>query len=42
MIMMQMCKDNVNAGMRKTGEEWTFEDIKKHQERMIDILMERI
>ena len=33
MIMMQMCKDN---------EEWGFEEIRKHQERMISILMSQI
>jgi hypothetical protein len=37
MIMMQMCKDNIN--IREDGKEWTFDDIKKHQEKMIDILL---
>lgn len=29
MVMMQMCKDNEN--IRDSGEEWNFEDIKKHR-----------
>jgi len=35
MVMMQICKDNRD----KAGKEWTFEDIKKHQEKMITLLM---
>ncbi|HIT89668.1 MAG TPA: DUF262 domain-containing protein [Candidatus Merdenecus merdavium] len=38
MVMMQMCKDNEN--IRDSGEEWKFEDIKKHQEKMVALLME--
>ncbi len=34
MVMMQMCKDNRD----KEGKEWTFEDVKKHQEKMIILL----
>ena len=35
MVMMQKCKDNQNA--RKAGQEWNFDDIKDHQEKMIDL-----
>ncbi|MDR0288195.1 MAG: DUF262 domain-containing protein [Clostridiales bacterium] len=35
-IMMQMCKDNQND--RDSGQEWNFEDIKAHQEKMLTIL----
>lgn len=35
-IMMQICKDNI---LSKPGKEWTFEDIKKHQEMMVELLM---
>jgi hypothetical protein len=37
MIMMQMCKDN--QAKRTAGEEWTFEDIKLHQEKMLAFLI---
>ena len=37
MIMMQICKDN--AGKRSSGDEWNFEDIQSHQEKMMDILL---
>jgi len=36
MIMMQKCKDNLNA--REAGLEWIFEDIKAHQEKMLEVL----
>lgn len=36
MIMMQKCKDN--QAVRSTGLEWTYEDIKAHQEKMLEIL----
>lgn len=36
MIMMQRCKDNQSN--RKSGQEWNFEDIKEHQEKMLEIL----
>lgn len=36
MIMMQKCKDNHNN--RETGQEWNFEDIKEHQDKMVDVL----
>lgn len=35
MIMMQMCKDN-EKDSNKT--EWNFDDISKHQEKMLDML----
>lgn len=38
MIMMQKCKDNQNT--RATGQEWNFEDIKEHQEKMLEILLD--
>jgi hypothetical protein len=37
MIMMQMCKDNIDKHIRE-GQEWNFEDIKAHQEKMLGIL----
>lgn len=37
MIMMQICKDNL--GKKQNGNEWTFEDIKNHQNCMLDILL---
>jgi hypothetical protein len=43
MIMMQMCKDNINGSpdgkRRESGQEWIFKDIKTHQKKMIDILL---
>jgi len=36
MIMMQICKDNQNV--RQVGQEWNFDDIKAHQEKMLDLL----
>ena len=36
MIMMQQCKDNRES--RQPGQEWIFEDIQDHQERMLKIL----
>lgn len=38
MVMMQMCKDNER--FRDSGDEWNFEDMKKHQENMVKMLME--
>ena len=38
MIMMQICKDNQDKN-RKPGQEWIFDDISAHQEKMLDILM---
>ncbi|WML33417.1 DUF262 domain-containing protein [Clostridium sp. OS1-26] len=35
MIMMQKCKDNQNA--RGAGQEWNFDDIKAHQEKMSEV-----
>lgn len=40
-IMMQMCRDNDESKSRKDGQEWMFDDIKKHQNRMLDILFEQ-
>lgn len=36
MIMMQKCKDNQND--RGVGQEWNFEDIKEHQDKMLEVL----
>ena len=35
MIMMQKCKDNE---AREAGLEWTFYDIKEHQDEMLRVL----
>ena len=40
-IMMQMCHDNVRDESRKTGQEWMFDDIQKHQSLMLNILFEQ-
>ncbi len=42
-IMMQACRDNQSAILtgnleRKPDMEWNFEDIRKHQENMLDII----
>lgn len=40
-IMMQTCKDNsmqYDEQKRTEGMEWNYEDIKKHQEKMLDII----
>lgn len=37
-IMMRMCGDNQNLPDRQNGREWIFEDIQKHQEKMLKIL----
>jgi len=37
MIMMQKCKDNQNE-TRPVGQEWNFDDIKEHQEKMLQVL----
>ncbi|MBR0158217.1 MAG: DUF262 domain-containing protein [Clostridia bacterium] len=38
-IMMQKCKDN--QGERSPGLEWTFDDIRDHQERMMKVLFNK-
>ena len=38
MIMMQKSKDNQSA--RTAGQEWNFVDIKAHQEKMLEILID--
>lgn len=45
-IMMQICQDNIKAMLnsekdRDTGMEWNAEDIQKHQERMLNIILEQ-
>ncbi|HFI0015411.1 TPA: DUF262 domain-containing protein [Streptococcus suis] len=37
MIMMQKCKDNQNT--RRPGQEWNFDDIKAHQQKMLEVLI---
>lgn len=37
MIMMQKCKDNQNN--RGVDQEWNFEDIKEHQDKMLEVLL---
>ena len=37
-IMMQICKDNLDSKKRLAGQEWMFEDIERHQDRMLDLL----
>ncbi|MGZ9586406.1 GmrSD restriction endonuclease domain-containing protein [Paenibacillus marinisediminis] len=37
MIMMQKCKDNQKV--RAAGQEWEFEDIEAHQERMLELML---
>ena len=41
-IMMQICKDNLDAKMRNNGQEWIFDDIKKHQEKMLALLRNEV
>jgi hypothetical protein len=36
MIMMQKCSDNQIT--RAVEQEWNFDDIKEHQEKMLKIL----
>ena len=38
MIMMQKCKDNQHS--RTAGQEWNFIDIKEHQKKMVQVLLE--
>jgi hypothetical protein len=39
MIMMQVCKENMLEKKRVQGLEWIYEDIQKHQVKMINILI---
>ena len=38
-IMMQICRDNYDKHQRAMGQEWTWEDIKTHQDKMLDLIM---
>lgn len=38
-IMMQMCADNTRRGDRPAGEEWNFDDVRKHQAHMLAIVL---
>jgi hypothetical protein len=37
LIMLQKCKDN--EGKRVAGQEWNFEDIHEHQNKMVEMLL---
>ncbi len=37
-IMMRKCKDNYISNKGDAGKSWTFEDIKEHQQKMLDFL----
>lgn len=39
MIMMQKCSDNSKGNDREQYLEWIYEDIKDHQDKMVNILM---
>jgi uncharacterized protein with ParB-like and HNH nuclease domain len=39
MIMMQKCKDNQDSKVCNAGQEWIFDDIKAHQEKMLKVLL---
>lgn len=39
MIMMQKCADNQDLKDREPGLEWNFNDIKEHQEKMLEVLL---
>ena len=44
-IMLQICQDNYDAGVRNEelkrpfGLEWNADDMKKHQKKMLDIIV---
>ena len=38
-IMMQKCKDNEVLSVPEAGQEWSFDDIKVHQENMLKVLL---
>lgn len=46
-IMLQICQDNYDAGVRNEelkrpfGLEWKYEDIQEHQRKMLDILFKK-
>ena len=39
MIMMQICNDNMFSNKRQAGQEWIFDDIYHHQEKMVNLLL---
>lgn len=39
-IMMQKCRDNYNNPQREHGQEWNFEDIKEHQQKILELIAE--
>ncbi|MBQ9650246.1 MAG: DUF262 domain-containing protein [Prevotella sp.] len=41
-VMMQICQDNYEYKIRQVGLEWMFNDIKKHQELMLKILIDQL
>lgn len=40
-IMMQMCHDNDETKSREAGREWMFDDIRRHQDLMLKVLLEQ-
>lgn len=46
-IMLQICQDNYDAGVkddnlkRRFGEEWIVDDMVRHQEKMLEIIMNK-
>lgn len=39
-IMMQKCADNEHEPSRNKAKAWTFEDIKEHQTKMLELILE--
>ncbi len=39
LVMMRACKDN--EGVRASGEEWTYDDIERHQAAMVRLLLRK-
>ena len=46
-IMLQICKDNYDKGVRgenggrKSGDEWNVEDMNHHQSKILDIILQK-
>ncbi len=41
-IMMRKCKENQSLTSRNAGDEWNFDDIKDHQSKMIDLMLNEL
>ena len=47
-IMLQICKDNYDKGVRgenggrKSGDEWNVEDMNHHQSKILDIILQKM